>query len=826
MTVNIGNDLRQLAWGETVGANIVGTLKFGSTTAQNVTTFQNPVNLGGADRTVNVDDNPATGADYATMSGSITTTGTAGLIKSGPGTLYLSATNTYNGATTISGGALQATIGTGLPSGSFLSLDGGVFQSNGAGTFIRSLGTVGSAFQFTSNGGGFSAGTGSMTVNIGNDLRNSRGAPRSEANIVGTLKFGSTTAQNVTTFQNSINLNGGARTINVDDNAASSSDYAVVSGPISDSAGGGSLTKTGPGTLRLNGNFANTYSGPTTITAGALELAKTAGPAGYAIPGDLKLDSQNSCSVRVLGDNQVSPTATLTIAGGITATQEVKLLGHNLSVAGISTTNPNAVIENSSQETGVGNGTLTVNNAADCFYNGFVRDNYLGSGTLALVKTGPGTLTLSGFGISYSGGTTVSGGKLVLQDLLGGIERGVVLTNNATVEFNNYRYEYATFFTFNGAVSGLGSVIKSGVGTITFGGTSSNTYNGATTISSGTLILAKTSGYAIPGDFTISNGTTYLVVQNANQFPATAKVTLSGTAHPHFEMYGNTVTVGGISGAGIGVIENTEGESTPGNGTLIVNNSDNCSYGGYIRNTASGSGTLALVKSGAGTLTLTGNNCGQYTGGLTVNGGTLDYSGGTLPNCNYTVAGGTLNIGGKSQSIGTCQITGGTVSGTGTFTSNAAYDVQAGTIGVILAGSGIALNKTTAGLAVLSANNTYTGATTISAGTLQLGTGGAAGSVAGSIVINTDGTLDINRTSSTTFTSALSGTGTLQKTAQARWQSRAPTRSRATSSSMPAISIIAVIRPCRPATTLSLAAHSISARARSRSAHSRLPAAP
>ena len=39
---------------------------------------------------------------------------------------------------------------------------------------------------------------------------------------------------------------------------------------------------------------------------------------------------------------------------------------------------------------------------------------------------------------------------------------------------------------------------------------------------------------------------------------------------------------------------------------------------------------MALVKNGAGTLTLTGSNVGRYTGGLTVNAGMLDYSGGTV----------------------------------------------------------------------------------------------------------------------------------------------------------------------------------------------------
>ena len=120
----------------------------------------------------------------------------------------------------------------------------------------------------------------------------------------------------------------------------------------------------------------------------------------------------------------------------------------------------NAAIENSSQETGDGNGILTVNNATDCFYNGFLRDNNLGSGTLALVKTGPGTLTLSGFGISYSGGTTVSGGKLVLQDHLGGPDRSVVLANYATFEFNTRLN--TPFLCFQWVVSGSGALIVGG----------------------------------------------------------------------------------------------------------------------------------------------------------------------------------------------------------------------------------------------------------------------------------------------------------------------------------------------------------------------------
>ena len=105
MTVNIGNGAA-LAWGTSVGSQIVGTLKFGSATAANTVTFSNNVNLGGANRTVNVDDNPGSSTDYAVMSGVISnSTGTAGLTKSGLGTLRLNGAsgNTYNGVTTITG---------------------------------------------------------------------------------------------------------------------------------------------------------------------------------------------------------------------------------------------------------------------------------------------------------------------------------------------------------------------------------------------------------------------------------------------------------------------------------------------------------------------------------------------------------------------------------------------------------------------------------------------------------------------------------------------------------------------------------------------------
>ena len=196
------------------------------------------------------------------------------------------------------------------------------------------------------------------------------------------------------------------------------------------------------------------------------------------------------------------------------------------------------------------------------------------------------------------------------------------------------------------------------------------------------------------------------------------------------------------------MIENAEMETGVTNlGTVTINNTTDCSYGGYIRNGdfASGgasTGLLALVKSGPGTLTLIGSNCSSYTGGLTVNAGTLDYSGATaLPGtpvayptgptgptsparmapCPYTINGGTLKIGGLSASIGAFKITGGTVTGTGTLTSITTCDVRGGTVGVSLAGNSIGLTKSGSTAAVLTGADSYTGRTTVTGGLLELG---------------------------------------------------------------------------------------------------------
>jgi autotransporter-associated beta strand protein len=119
--------------------------------------------------------------------------------------------------------------------------------------------------------------------------------------------------------------------------------------------------------------------------------------------------------------------------------------------------------------------------------------NYSGviSGQGQLRKLGSGTVTLSGAN-TYSGGTTVFAGRLVgtTTSLQGAI------ANDASVEFDQ-----SGNGTYSNAISGTGSMIKSGAGTVTL--TASNTYTGTTTVAGGGIVL---NGSIADSTTTVQNG--------------------------------------------------------------------------------------------------------------------------------------------------------------------------------------------------------------------------------------------------------------------------------------------------------------------------------
>ncbi len=115
-TINF-SDGEELVWNETGGfVRDSQMLIFGSESADSLLDWQNPIDLGSSlyatypagsfvMRQIHVDDNPDSEADIAQMSGVLSGT-RGGLIKSGTGTLRLTADNTYSGMTFVKKGAL------------------------------------------------------------------------------------------------------------------------------------------------------------------------------------------------------------------------------------------------------------------------------------------------------------------------------------------------------------------------------------------------------------------------------------------------------------------------------------------------------------------------------------------------------------------------------------------------------------------------------------------------------------------------------------------------------------------------------------------------
>ena len=490
----------------------------------------------------------------ATLSADVS--GDTDLTKTGSGTLTLSGHNTFTGTTTISTGTLKLTTSDAL---------------------------AGSTLAYTTTGGSIDYGTlTSLTL----------GGLSGNKNIVLT----NTAAQAVA--------------LTVGGNNSDTTYSGVLSGL-------GSFTKAGYGTMTLAGSMSNTYAGETTV-AGTLILAKTGG--AIAIPGNVFMGETGDGTSTFLileGDNEIATSASVMTFSTPVAWAHFDLNGHQQTLAGLHS-DPWAVIEGRWDNTGLDTDSqLTINNESDSEFLGTIRDAWTGTGTgkLKLVKTGSGTLTLAGAGTGLStGGITVNGGKLVLQDVAPSSD----IIDNATLEINTSGADVA----YGGVISGTGNVTKTGGQTLTLAGDSSNTYGGATAILAGNVNLAKTSGYAISGDLNFNGaGQTFLNLLGDNQIAPTAKLSWNGGGDgwQEVKLLGHTLTVAGISDTtGWAVIENSWDETGYGDSTLTVNNPTECTFNGIIRDTALGDGKLNLVKAGAGTLTLVGGSTGGFTGNASI----------------------------------------------------------------------------------------------------------------------------------------------------------------------------------------------------------------
>ncbi|MGE3920442.1 MAG: autotransporter-associated beta strand repeat-containing protein, partial [Gammaproteobacteria bacterium] len=394
------------------------------------------------------------------------------------------------------------------------------------------------------------------------------------------------------------------------------------------------------------------------------------------------------------------------------------------------------------------------------------------SGTGSLTKQLGGVLILTADN-TYTGGTTISGGDLQLGN--GGTTGSIVgdVTDNAELIFN-----HSNAISFNGIISGSGQVTQNGSNVLSLTGT--NTYTGQTNFNSGTIAVSSNDNLgAATGDLVFNGG--ILRFDSSFDLSAGRSITLNAGGGT-FNTNGNdTTTTHAIAGSGAltktgdgvltlnlansysggtnlngGVIAlsndnrlgNTSGGLTFNGGTLRFNSSFNLSATRAITLNAGGgifdtntfdtevsqglTGAGGLTKINGGTLTFTGAN--TYTGGTTITGGVLQVgNGGT----SGSLVGNILNNAILNFDRSDSYLFNGAISGTGS------------------------LSQIGAGTLILAGNNTYTGGTTIATGTLQIGNGGATGSIVGNILDNS--ALIFDRSGVLIFNDIISGTGTVTK---------------------------------------------------------------
>lgn len=339
-------------------------------------------------------------------------------------------------------------------------------------------------------------------------------------------------------------------------------------------------------------------------------------------------------------------------------TQTLDLATFNMTLGGTATTSPGAILIDGTDAWNI-NGTTGVLGQAttaggDLIFHQYNTTNPVtvnagisnGAGTLNLVKSGPGTLVLAGTN-TFTGTIFVNGGVLSFGNVaaagagsLGnGSTTAVTIRDGATLRYTGptgtisgaattagaHTYvlqggngtidvsESATVLTLGGAISGAGSLVKSGPGTLVLAVAA--THTGSTIINAGTLQNSAADRIPTTPTF-INSGATWDIAAGNDTVG-----TLFGGGTIFAGTTARTLVVGG---------DNVSSMNTDGSDTVTT-------FSGMF----TGAAAHILTKTGTGILTLAGiGPTSTWTGGTNVNGGIL-----RLASDNRLSTTGTMTIG-------------------------------------------------------------------------------------------------------------------------------------------------------------------------------------
>lgn len=268
--------------------------------------------------------------------------------------------------------------------------------------------------------------------------------------------------------------------------------------------------------------------------------------------------------------------------------------------------------------------------------------------------------------------------------------------------------------TISSVISGTGGIVtKTGTGTWVLSG--SNTYTGGTTLADGTLVIDSANALGTSGTVKFTGGT----LQYGTGITADFSSRIANSAGAiDIDTNGNNVTfASALAGT------NTGGLSKSGTGTLTLNGAN-----AYTGGTTLNAGTLAV-----------GNNSALGAGTLTVNGGTLSASGGARTLSNAVTLAADLTIGG-SQDL---TLSGGiALGGNRTFTiDNTGTTTFSGSLTEPWYSD---VTKAGNGRLVLSGSNSFSGAMIVNGGTLAVTNSGALGSSTWGNIVASGATLELS----------------------------------------------------------------------------------
>ncbi|EAO5844566.1 autotransporter outer membrane beta-barrel domain-containing protein [Salmonella enterica subsp. enterica serovar Cerro] len=715
------------------------------------------------------------GANNVTNGGSITATGSSNSY----GIQYNSgASGTITNTGTIT------TTGKGVGDASVYA-HGGAVTINNSGTMDSSVFGVYVTTGHTLNnlaGGSITANT-AVQLNGNNNTLANAGAILGDTNGVTISGSGNTlTSQGkITGGINAILINSGSK-----NNTLTLNTGTEISGSITDdnnsASANNNLILDGEGTLgsSISGLNSVTSSGDWTLSGATMNLSGTTNSALWVKSGTLILNGAMTAkgatvdsgttlqignggtlvatNVEALGSGDVTDNATLELNTGGTfdnvisgSGQVVKsgdemltLSGANSYTGGTTISGGTLVVSNVEA---LGSGDVTDNATLELNTGGDFANNIGGTGSV--VKSGDKTLTLSGTN-SYTGGTTISGGTLVANNVEA-LGTGDV-TNNATLELN-------TGGDFTNAISGSGQVVKSGDETLTLSG--ANSYTGGTTISGGTLVATHVNALGTgaidnrasllldaSGQFTVTDlttesggtteigaGSTLQATTLTQKSDSTLTINLdSNTVDPVIHAASQVSLAGTLDITGIGDVLDSDPASTDDLDTFTLIASDKTIAGDFEKLTVAGmDADLADFITVDGRIDDTGKQY-ELTTALTWYADRDDA---------VTDAHGTFNL----------------TNADGSFAVNTVLENVDATLDPASATGwdGTSLIKQGAGTLILNAENTYTGGTTISGGTLVATNVDALGSGD----VTDDATLELN--TGGTFDNAISGSGQVVK---------------------------------------------------------------